>query len=113
MVLFVPRLSYKFYLCANNPSLTCKYHRAGDIRPSLAAIRIIPFTYEGCRPLSIDKRYDFKVLFALAPVATTTAAGILPPVLLSEPAPAAFGSDRVRRPLRGPPPSGYHISIFI
>jgi len=58
LMLFVPQLSYKFYLCANNPSWTFKAQSSRHLSHEQQAYRTI--VLEHCRPLSIDKRYSPK-----------------------------------------------------
>lgn len=104
LVLFVPQLSYKFYLCANNPTWTCKYRISKGAPPPPASTPVISFSHQHCRPLSIDKRYDLKLLFSLPaapavcprPVALSVASTGHSAALIALRWPAA-------RPLRGPP----------
>jgi hypothetical protein len=102
LLVFLPQLSYKFYLCANNPSWTFKAQDLAQISHQRAGIRNI--TFEHCRPLSIDKRYSLKHIVALLP------AGVecirvknCSPACPARPAP---GPDRIPGYvccLRGPP----------
>lgn len=114
LVLFVSQLSYKFYVCANNPAWRYKYHLSRDTPPPQAATRIIFHTYQHCRALSLDKRFDLKLLFTLAPIEATADSWILRPAEpLCYPALSIFPICRKAHPLRGPPSIVFHLSILI
>lgn len=67
LLFFLPQLSYKFYLCANVP--TASYQSNVISRhPDPVCSSLM---HERHHPLSIDKRYTFKDVFALAPVLPT------------------------------------------
>ncbi|HVS96030.1 MAG TPA: hypothetical protein VHE54_06070 [Puia sp.] len=103
LILFAPQLSYKFYVCANSPSWTSGTHfraTAHQVRVQASSI-----ADEHCRPLSIDKRYDWKHLFALPPARSVAAAlrrnG---PARIAGPVPALYpGFRSAGPPMRGPP----------
>ena len=66
LLVLMPQLSYKFYLCANNPSWTFRTQSLARISHEKPAAGNIAF--EHCRPLSIDKRYCPKHLDVLSPL---------------------------------------------
>jgi hypothetical protein len=114
LVLFVPRLSYKFYVCANNPAWVCRSRCTKDTRRPRPGARIIAPTYQHCRPLSIDKRYDLKLLIGLGPVEALTPESVSPAAVLTDHlSPSVSRIRRVAHPLRGPPPAISGISIVI
>lgn len=104
LLLLLPQLSYKFYLCVNNPSWTFKAQnssRVSHVRPVGQTI-----TYEHCLPLSIDKRYCLKHCIGLLRVEMQSVRINCPgPVYATTRAPGFATVIAIAYALRGPPPA--------
>jgi hypothetical protein len=114
LILFLPQLSFKFYICANNPTWTHEYRCIMGASGVPADRQVASFTYEQCRPLSIDKRYDLKNLFVLAALDGANAYkadGAVIPIIFSSRYTSRCRS--VTRPLRGPPCAILSFSALI
>jgi hypothetical protein len=112
LLLLVPQLSYKFYLCANRPAWVHK-HRISHTQEPAAGTHLASITHLHCRPLTIDKRYDLKYLFALAPAPAQVHTISCTAMFIEHPVLSAIWNFVPAYRLRGPPPAVVNISAFI
>jgi|SRR6185437_4073011 hypothetical protein len=104
LLLFVPQLSYKFYLCVNNPSWTFKAQKSSRVSPVRTVSQTI--TYAHCLPLSIDKRYCLKHCIGLLRAEMRSVRISCPgPVYATTGAPGFANVFAITCSLRGPPPA--------
>lgn len=104
MLLFVPQLSYKFYLCVNNPSWTFKVQNSSRVSHVRAVGQTI--TYEHRLPLSIDKRYCLKHGIGILRVEKQSVRiKCSGPIYATTAAPRFANVFSITYSLRGPPPA--------
>lgn len=104
LLLFIPQLSYKFYLCSNNPSWTFKAQSSPRVSHARTVGQTI--TYVHCLPLSIDKRYCLEHCIGILPVERqSTHINGSGPVYTTRGAPSLADLCVMTCALRGPPPA--------